>query len=280
MKLPAEIKARLGLSPHYNFIFSFFLAQYLHSHLYLHTIYNRNHDSFFEMKFSASLVVVAPTKHVLFVLRPGKGTFPNSHVFPGGALDDTDPSHQHCALRETYEETGLLIGNNAQQATVHTNLLPTYEEAIKKEFGQAPESSQVENHLYKMTRWTTPSNFARRFVTQFYACEVPEKFQFPERSSTGEVEKVEWLTPEEALNLFKQGKISMMPPQFYILTALHEKGLKGAAESVGDRIIEPTIMRKLEKGKMQMDWGKGESGIVTFEKAGNVSSIEYIRANL
>ena len=236
------------------------------------------------MRVSSSLVVVAPSSHVLFVLRPSTGSFPSSHVFPGGAFDSTDPSLAYCAVRETYEETGLLIARpqSKYQSVVHNKLLGTYEEAAATEFGPTPKNSAFEPKdfgMSKLSQWITPPHLPKRFTTQFFIYKAPEKFTF-QPSLTEEIEHVEWLTPLEALTLFKEGKISLMPPQYYLMTALHERGVDKTIKDLEDRTFAPTIMKKLSQGKVQMDWGQGESGIVKFEKAGNVSSIEYIRSNL
>lgn len=229
------------------------------------------------MRVSASLVVVAPSSHVLFVLRPSKGSFPNAHVFPGGTVDPTDPSMEYCAARETYEETGLLLGGDGRTA-VHSTLCPTYEKAIEKEFGSASNILQP-GSISKLSNWVTPPEFPKRFATQFYIYKAANMFKFPDHSMTKEIEKVEWLTPLQALTLFKENKISIMPPQFYILTALLEKGVDGAIEAISERNFAPAVINRWGKNKLQMDWGQGESGILTFAPGGGVSSIEYIRAN-
>lgn len=235
------------------------------------------------MRASASLVVVSPSSHVLFVLRPKKGSFPSSHVFPGGALDATDPSLAYCALRETYEETGLLIGKKGTQPVVHQKLAGSYDEACQKEFGSimTKNSEATDFGLSKLSMWVTPPQFPKRFSTQFFIYQAPAKFEFGHVSKTPEVERVDWLTPLEALTLFKEGTIAMMPPQFYLMTALHERGIQKSVADLENRTFEPVVIKKFEKkGKVQMDWGQGESGIVQMEKPGNVSSIEYIRSNL
>lgn len=129
----------------------------------------------------------------------------------------------------------------------------------------------------------------KRFGTQFFVCKVPEAYSFPElppisaapgADRGGEVELLEWLTPLEALTLFREGKIKLMPPQFYLMTLILEHGLDGAIARLKDRNFTPEIVNKLPDGRVEMNWGKGESGIIKFNKRGIVDSIEFIRAQL
>ena len=75
------------------------------------------------LNLSASLILILPTKEILTILRPATmRNFPGSLVFPGGRVElpDVDQVSQktrifglesemkRCALRETFEETGLL----------------------------------------------------------------------------------------------------------------------------------------------------------------------------
>ena len=64
--------------------------------------------------------------------------------------------------------------------------------------------------------------------TQFVVYLAPHEFDLTHVQPTAEVAKIEWLTPTEALADFKSGKVSMMPPQFYLMTLLAEQGLGNA----------------------------------------------------
>lgn len=277
------------------------------------------------LRTAASLLVVAPSSKILFMLRPAAGTFPSTHVFPGGSYDQaTDPSLEYTALRETYEETGLLLGPKPNKPVVHAiGEYPSYESALKHVFGKdmsnlndqggsSSSSSQgyspgynqgktkpwwsgKEMGLGRISNWTTPAHIKKRFSTQFYVCSVDSQFEFPELPPISsapqekgadthhqhqEVELLEWLTPYEALSLFDNGKIKLMPPQFYILTAIHEYGLQGAIERLQDRVFAPKVLGKTEDGSIKMDWGRGEMGVVKFNKNGAVDKIKFVRASI
>lgn len=284
------------------------------------------------------------------MLRSSSGTFPRTHVFPGGIYNsETDPSLSYTALRETYEETGLLIGPpSVTRPVVHAvREYPSYDSAFKHVFninprvtlsssspsssssssllehennGQSvgqqimsqlqpssvpggtlwlPQNEQRMMGLERISNWTTPLHVsANRFVTQYYVCRVPEAFEFPElpplssrprmskeSGSSGipeeghrEVELLEWLGPYEALSLFREGKIKMLPSQFYIMTMLSEYGLEGSIERLRNRSFTPSVINKLQDGRVEMDWGQGESGILQFGKKGTVDKIEFVES--
>uniref|UniRef100_A0A060T0Y9 ARAD1C12210p n=1 Tax=Blastobotrys adeninivorans TaxID=409370 RepID=A0A060T0Y9_BLAAD len=236
---------------------------------------------------SASLVVVAQNQ-LLFMRRPTRGTFPSMHVFPGGVVEKGDPGPSYCALRETYEETGLLISPHLKDGPV---VLPqeegshSYEAAVEHLTGKNAKDgvdwSDPESFgLRPISKWITPTTAPKRFEAQFYVYSIPAPFPVSHIKNR-EVELLEWLSPSQALDNFKAGKLSFMPPQFYIITAILEKGVQGAVDALRNRTFRPAPKRKFKDGRLELDWGQGESGIVTTDKtSGWISSIEYIRSNL
>lgn len=289
------------------------------------------------IRTAASLLIIAPTNHILFMLRPSSGSFPSTHVFPGGSFDpETDPSLSYTALRETYEETGLLLGPCRVPASSFLNAkpsasssekvkvnpvvhavgeYPSYDSAFKHVFNLSPlslktpaappdsvnwwteENEQSILGLDRISNWTTPVHLPKRFATQFFVYKVPQVYQFPELppissappSSDGtpagnvqgpEVEKLEWLTPFEAIQKFREGHIKLMPPQFYLMTAILENGIDKAVQKLKNRVIKPKIVETYPSPegtkKVKMDWGEGEAGIITFGKNGVVDDMSIL----
>ncbi|ANB14057.1 hypothetical protein AWJ20_5013 [Sugiyamaella lignohabitans] len=237
------------------------------------------------VRASASLVVVSPCNSILFMLRPSKGTFPKTHVFPGGALDESDISLEYCAVRETYEETGLLI--LPQKDLTHTPVVhergrfPGYREAVVSTTGIDPLKLDWSSNsgLSRLSEWTTPTALKqkKRFVTQFFVYFSEEKLDFSHISPNNEVQKVEWLTATQALEDFKTGKVALMPPQFYLLSSIKESGVLTSIKLLSDRKFQPSLKKKYDDGRIELDWGKGESGILTYDGEGVIRDIQHVR---
>lgn len=228
---------------------------------------------------SASLLIVAPKNHVLFMLRPRRGTFPAAHVFPGGGLDEGDPNLAFCALRETYEETGILIVPGHKKVDVDEPGKMSFADAVKRVTGQNVQQLDWSNDcgLRRASRWTTPPEISkRRFRTQFFVYETPERFQFPSFQKSAEVERLEWLTPDEALAAFRAGEVSLMPPQFFLMTRIQRDGLPATLADLAERDVQPKPKRKFDDGRLELDWGKGESGIITWGEKKTIRNIEYV----
>jgi hypothetical protein len=102
---------------------------------------------------SASVVVISPQNEILLLHRVQTSTFSSAHVFPGGnlspfhegditpAVDSPErhvdgPSYRLAAIRETFEESGVLLARAAGQKAVASTekraLLQVEEEASKK----------------------------------------------------------------------------------------------------------------------------------------------------
>lgn len=227
---------------------------------------------------SASLLVVSPSKRVLFMLRPSKGSFANTHVFPGGALDSTDPSLQFCALRETYEETGLLINPQTKQNVVMADRSKPFQRALEENFSH---SYNWEKETFpRVSEWTTPPSLnSKIFTTQFFLYESPNEPSFDSFTPNNEVKGVYWMTPEACLDKFKAGEIVLFPPQFYLMTLLKDLTPAELASRLQDRIIKPKPLGPKKDNKLTLDWGQGESGQLRFEN-GIIRDIKFIKQKL
>lgn len=225
-------------------------------------------------------MILSPTYQILFMQRPTKGTFPSMHVFPGGVVEQSDSSPQYAALRETYEETGLLITPDLKNnpRVIKDRRLP-YSEAMVKYMPNAQSSSIQLPHI---SSWTTPvagkgdGIGSKRFETDFYLYKCPlAPYDIGPLTSNSESTKLEWLSPTEALDKFSQGSIKLMPPQFYILNSLAKHGLNKTVNQLHDREFKPFIEKKFpDKSQLLFNWGLGEYGLVTLTE-GVISKIEH-----
>jgi len=143
---------------------------------------------------------------------------PSTVVFPGGRVDpvdhrDLDPiratSIQRCAIRETAEETGVVL---------------------------------AEVDLHSWAHWITPEVEPRRYDTWFFVAAIPDDRQAADIS--GETERVEWSTPWEALAAERSGVIRLLPPTMSILIELADLGsVDDVIEHAKDRVIKPVLPR-------------------------------------
>ncbi|KAI5851689.1 hypothetical protein DFP73DRAFT_571622 [Morchella snyderi] len=262
-------------------------------------------------RLSASLLLLNPRNEILLIHRPThSSTFPNAHVFPGGATSPDDfapspspspsPSHDPlklCAIRETFEETGLLLTTPpppppvvaaipAARAQIHAGTLSF--NAYLRANGLAP----AVDALVPFTTWITPKSLPRRFETHMFLCLLPEDNassssssstsaaqQLPTSDGGIEVLSTRFLAPQAALAAARRDELVFFPPQFYLLSRLvayldgggeavgvedHVAGvrrrrlLRFARAGFGEMVMEPAALRRLADGRVVM--GLGERG--------------------
>ncbi|KAI7834051.1 NUDIX domain-containing protein [Kickxella alabastrina] len=218
---------------------------------------------------SASLIVTAPLSAipssmisslsskslhnygVLMVKRVSTGSFEGAHVFPGGLEEPQDTCQntsslsalQICALRETFEETGLLLTDTLPPDSIITR---------GKSFHEMCTSGVRFLDPQGVGRWVTPRAQKKRFDTSFFIVNIGNNEQSRRvvdqlrrvRVQESEVVQVAWVQPDEALQANMQGKLPLFPPQFYMLSELGRvRRWQALAAQVGDnrRAVEPVL---------------------------------------
>lgn len=208
---------------------------------------------------SACIILLSPTNEILLVHRVQTSTsFPSAHVFPGGNLSsfheptlppiDSPEYHQDsvayrlAALRETFEESGILLAKSPNSDALVNPDLETASTARKSIHADKVKfSTWVEDtlqarlcvdDLVPFTRWITPPwNKGKRFTTQMYlgfmplsapvpvgAAGVVEVQQTPtsdggiEHTAAAFAPAAEWLAQQ------RRGEIVLFPPQCFLLT--------------------------------------------------------------
>jgi len=142
---------------------------------------------------------------------------PSMVVFPGGRVDAVDTSGEgdpirRCALRETSEETGVVL---------------------------------TETDLHPWAHWITPEIEPRRYDTTFFVAAVPDDQEAADIS--GETDHADWSTPGEALAAQRTGRISMLPPTMSILIELADLAtVTDVINQTIDRTIEPVLPQLVE----------------------------------
>ncbi|QCB48695.1 NUDIX hydrolase [Hydrogenophaga sp. PAMC20947] len=185
------------------------------------------------------------------------GVLGGAHVFPGGKVDaadqglgavwsDTTPDACRlalneptlpdgmalglyaAALRETFEESGLVLGAPFSLAGGAADQLRRLMAGERLDFLgalQALGSPWPTSGLLPWSRWVTPrvpSMMSKRFDTRFFVAVAPEHqvAQHCEREATETV----WLTPQRALERAWAGEIDLAPPQIMSLAHLARFG--------------------------------------------------------
>ena len=156
------------------------------------------------------------------------------YAFPGGKVDLEDPTtpaegssiglHRFClaALRELFEETGVLLAKNA--SALSPLALKAFREALMRgqvSFAQEAKKLGLQldaSPLLPAGIWITPAFFPMRFYTQFFVLPCPEGANPQVRSE--EAEEGGWVFPAEALRLWEEGKALLHPPNLNIMRCL------------------------------------------------------------
>ncbi|KAF9482816.1 hypothetical protein BDN70DRAFT_874629 [Pholiota conissans] len=236
---------------------------------------------------SASLIVVNERNEILLVHRnPKASAFGGMHVFPGGNLDKQDQSFALTAIRETFEESGLLLafpissGPPPSDAVLDEARHAIHQQKLLfQDFLQSCNLKADINSLLPFTQWITPVGPPRRFHTQFYVAFLPaapssgftsgaKQERIPKHDGGQEVIEVRFVHPTKALDECREGTISFMPPQYYILSTLADI-LHGSMNTPDQRLKVETLSHGLF-GKMVINprrKGVDENGraILTYE---------------
>jgi 8-oxo-dGTP pyrophosphatase MutT (NUDIX family) len=173
------------------------------------------------------------------------------YVFPGGKVDEIDRSddiisrcrsftpdqakhnivskegprrafgYYSAGIRELYEEAGVLLAETADGVKVESK--PGSSECILQNLSELREEKtefidilQDEDlyispeKLLWLSHWVTPATSPRRFSTYFFLAKMPDGQETD--AFENEVAKAFWVSANEAIDNFRNGKWSMIPP--------------------------------------------------------------------
>ncbi len=186
---------------------------------------------------AATLILLRPAPNGAFeilLLRRDSGHefMADAWVFPGGALDDGDRHDQAdpfrlAAIRETYEESGLLLARPFQSdAYLRAPQMPDPHWRQRLYSGEATLMDLVADHhlslaldaLWPMAHWITPPFESRRYDTHFFVARAPtdqrDAFDPHEMSDSA------WWSPTDAIDRYRDQSIRLAPPTLRILERL------------------------------------------------------------
>ena len=172
------------------------------------------------------------------------------HAFPGGRLADSDANaplagelpdariygnsgppaaHPACALRELFEETGLLAARGglppaAALAEVRAALL-----ADNMDFSAWLRERGLRLDLPRLRyagRWVTPPLSRMRYDATFFLLEWPRQESLQPTVIPGELVSGEWVRPEAALSRWEAGEAKLAQPTLQTLRILAAHGVE------------------------------------------------------
>lgn len=173
---------------------------------------------------------------VLAVLRGQGVSFARGALaFPGGALDPGDyrlarqlatddalAPFRVGAIREVFEETGLLLAHGQERLTVE--MLGRIRELLLS--GEPDFATLLAHHqlrpaldsLVHIAYWVTPPSYPKRFSTHFFVAPAPAERNASHES--GELDDAFWMQPRQACEWAESGRYRLMLPTLQSCTRL------------------------------------------------------------
>ena len=214
-------------------------------------------------RISASLIIcreqISGPFEILMIHRKSGLSFSEALIFPGGSLEPSDSSPEWhsllgcstdsvpatnfsdpidltslriTAIRETWEEIGVLLANKPMQDT------------SKKDFLEKCKELQVRPSIEKLhyfSRCIAPIRTPKRFDTSFFiSIEGGQEIIVDHK----ETDAFAWGTPSFFLEEFRMKRIKLWPPQVFILKQLSNfSSLTDLFANTGARHMYPMLFQ-------------------------------------
>jgi 8-oxo-dGTP pyrophosphatase MutT (NUDIX family) len=210
--------------------------------------------------------------------RPARSSFAaEAHVFPGGTVDaadsnpavlehapDFDPAaaltrlrlgddgassdlcagHHIAAVREVFEESGILLGSDAGGAALDAGDAPRLAAARHAMLDGASFAAVLDEHHLRITperlvyvaHFVTPEGVPKRFDTRFFAITAPPGQDAAVHA--GEASHGDWNTPQDLLDRHRGNFDSLMPPTRIICSELaRHRTVQDILDDLGSRPV-------------------------------------------
>ena len=205
------------------------------------------------------------------------------HVFPGGMIDEGDSLSSWQALasgpttprwkpilkqfsdeeefkrriasvRETFEETNILLAKCA--SSFSHKLISSEDKHDTHWFSKYCTTHEVEPDLTSLVpfaRWITPIVMKARFDSAFYLAPVQESQLAYTDCNPGEIDALDWFSPDEALSAYSSGRIKLAPPTYVKIAEMntcekYETLMNPASREMPDAIL-PVFVPASEDGQ-------------------------------
>lgn len=216
-----------------------------------------------------------PALEVLMVRRNYQiDFFSGAMVFPGGKLADEDESPEWAdiasgwgevpeeerapriaAIRETFEETGMLLAENAVAGSVADRKAVEAGELrfldYVRERGVTPDLRS----LTRFARWVTPAHVPKRFDTWFYIARAP--LDQVAAHDGRETIMTEWVSPTDALRMWEARERAIVFPTRMNLRLLGESldvaTAASAAALRAARVVHPIVDLSVTPRMIRLD---------------------------
>lgn len=206
------------------------------------------------------------------------------YVFPGGRIDDADLVESFdwtgapldaarmtagpdlarglvvCAVRELFEETGVLL------AVDERGVVPPEDDRWESDRAAVHESSGAladvlsrrglaldPDLLPLWTHWVTPEVESRRYDVRFFVAAVPAGQRA--RDVSGEADDVRWETPASALVAYGEGRLPMLPPTVATIADLMPfSDARSVLAAASSRDVRPLMPRARLDAEGEIRW--------------------------
>ncbi|WP_326819359.1 NUDIX hydrolase [Streptosporangium sp. NBC_01756] len=195
---------------------------------------------------AATVVLLREGVEVYLLRRKASMAFAaGAYVFPGGSVDPRDADHAIAwagpspaewgavfraderiaralvcaAVRETFEESGVLLAGTSPESVVADTTGDAWEADRLALIDRSLSFADFLDRrglvlradlLRPWAHWITPEIEHRRFDTRFFVAALPPGQRT--RDVGGEADQVVWVRPADAIDQSKNGQIFLMPP--------------------------------------------------------------------
>ncbi|MFF4504754.1 NUDIX hydrolase [Streptomyces sp. NPDC001401] len=212
-----------------------------------------------------------------------------AYAYPGGGVDPRDDEHHVrwagptrawwaqrlgvderaaqaivcAAVRETYEEAGVLLAGPSADSVVGDTTGEDWEAdraaVAAREFSFAEFLDRRglvlrSDLLGAWTRWITPEFESRRYDTWFFVAALPHGQRT--RNASTEADRTVWIRPGDAAASYDKGELTMMPPTIATLRQLAPCATAAdALAAAPDRDLTPVLAQaRLKDGEIVLSW--------------------------
>lgn len=179
-------------------------------------------------------------------------------------VDETTAQAIVCAaVRETYEEAGVLLAGPTEDTVVGDTTGEEWEAdradlvARDLSFAEFLERRGLvlrSDLLGAWTRWITPEFEPRRYDTWFFVAALPEGQRT--RNASTEADRTVWIRPADARDGYDKGDLLMMPPTIATLRQLgaYATAAEALAAAPGRDMTPVLVQARLEGGELVLSW--------------------------